>query len=162
MSKIKDDPQKMWKRRIIDMELNYHARPIQKNVGLSRKKKSEKSYQRLYLGSPKSFKDWKMLKYEVKSSSRSFCRAWDRVITGSDDSDRLDRNLSADRLRSKNQLRLIARLKVRLNCGQHNYAHFLMRHRPEKFHRPYRHNEKAFGVLLRKHGPTVPHRLLHH
>ncbi|GFV49697.1 hypothetical protein TNCV_4042711 [Trichonephila clavipes] len=32
MSKIKDDPQKMWKRRIIDMELNYHARPIQKNV----------------------------------------------------------------------------------------------------------------------------------
>ncbi|GFX17630.1 putative transposase rhodnius neglectus [Trichonephila clavipes] len=36
MSKIKDDPQKMWKRRIIDMELNYHARPIQKNVGLSR------------------------------------------------------------------------------------------------------------------------------
>ncbi|GFS81584.1 hypothetical protein TNCV_2440191, partial [Trichonephila clavipes] len=36
MSKIKDDPQKMWKRRIIDMELNYHARPIQRNVGLSR------------------------------------------------------------------------------------------------------------------------------
>ncbi|GFV06706.1 hypothetical protein TNCV_1611191 [Trichonephila clavipes] len=37
MSKIKDDPQKMWKRRIIDMKLNYHARPIQKNVGLSRR-----------------------------------------------------------------------------------------------------------------------------
>ncbi|GFW17183.1 hypothetical protein TNCV_2763061 [Trichonephila clavipes] len=37
MSKIKDDPQKMWKRRIIDMELNYPTRPIQKNVGLSRK-----------------------------------------------------------------------------------------------------------------------------
>ncbi|GFX83262.1 hypothetical protein TNCV_4988561 [Trichonephila clavipes] len=36
MSRIKDDPQKMWKRRIIDMELNYHARPIQKNVRLSR------------------------------------------------------------------------------------------------------------------------------
>ncbi|GFV26056.1 hypothetical protein TNCV_4398681 [Trichonephila clavipes] len=30
MSKIKDDPQKMWKKRIIDMKLNYHARPIQK------------------------------------------------------------------------------------------------------------------------------------
>ncbi|GFW57436.1 uncharacterized protein TNCV_543481 [Trichonephila clavipes] len=36
MSKIKGDPQKMWKRRIIDMELNYDARPIQKNEGLSR------------------------------------------------------------------------------------------------------------------------------
>ncbi|GFS53693.1 hypothetical protein TNCV_731031 [Trichonephila clavipes] len=78
MSKIKDDPQKMWKRRIIDMELKYHARSIQK---------------RLYLGSPKSFKDWKMLIYEVKSSSMSFCRAWDRVIIGRDDSDRLVRNL---------------------------------------------------------------------
>ncbi|GFX22293.1 hypothetical protein TNCV_2951341 [Trichonephila clavipes] len=110
MSKIKDDPQKIWKRRIIDMELNYHARPIQKNVSLSRsnlmemksctykmtkvkiryfffaKEKIEKSYQRLYLGSPKSFKDWKMLIYVVKSSSRSFCRAWDRVIISRDDS----------------------------------------------------------------------------
>ncbi|GFU32059.1 probable RNA-directed DNA polymerase from transposon BS [Trichonephila clavipes] len=93
MSKIKDDPQKMWKRRIIDMELNYHARPIQKNVGLSRKKKIEKSYQRLYLGSPRSFKAWKMLIYVVKSSFRSFCRAWDRVIIDRDDSDRLVRNL---------------------------------------------------------------------
>ncbi|GFU88624.1 hypothetical protein TNCV_4443011 [Trichonephila clavipes] len=54
-------------------------------------KKIEKSYQRLYLGSPKSFKDWKMLKYVVKSSS--FCRAWDRVIISRDDSDRLVRNL---------------------------------------------------------------------
>ncbi|GFV61028.1 transposable element Tcb1 transposase [Trichonephila clavipes] len=44
-------------------------------------------------GSPKSFKDWKMLKYEVKSSSRSFCRAWDRVIKCWDDSDRLNRFL---------------------------------------------------------------------
>ncbi|GFW63602.1 hypothetical protein TNCV_4328901 [Trichonephila clavipes] len=78
MSKIKDDPQMMWKRRIIDMELNYHARPIQKNVGLSRR-------------SPKSFNDWEMLIYVVKT--RSFCRAWDRVIIGRDDSDRLIRNL---------------------------------------------------------------------
>ncbi|GFT43163.1 hypothetical protein TNCV_5120101 [Trichonephila clavipes] len=37
MSKVKDDPQKMWKRRIIDMELNFHTTPIQKNVGLSRR-----------------------------------------------------------------------------------------------------------------------------
>ncbi|GFW99337.1 uncharacterized protein TNCV_3981611 [Trichonephila clavipes] len=44
-------------------------------------------------GSPKSFKDWKMMIYVVKSSSRSFCRAWDRVIIGRDDSDRLVRNL---------------------------------------------------------------------
>ncbi|GFX86706.1 transposable element Tcb2 transposase [Trichonephila clavipes] len=39
MSKIKDDPQKMRKRRIIDMELNCHASPIQKNVSLSRTEK---------------------------------------------------------------------------------------------------------------------------
>ncbi|GFT60993.1 hypothetical protein TNCV_4995081 [Trichonephila clavipes] len=30
-----------------------------------------------------------MLIYVVKSSSRSFCRAWDRIIIGRDDSDRL-------------------------------------------------------------------------
>ncbi|GFX90774.1 hypothetical protein TNCV_3166051 [Trichonephila clavipes] len=41
----------------------------------------------------KSFKDKKILIYVVKSSSRSFCRAWDRVIIGRDDSDRLVRNL---------------------------------------------------------------------
>ncbi|GFX98848.1 retrovirus-related Pol polyprotein from transposon 297 [Trichonephila clavipes] len=35
-----------------------------------------------------------MLIYVVKSSSRSFCTAWDRVIIGRDDSDRLVRNLS--------------------------------------------------------------------
>ncbi|GFU93705.1 hypothetical protein TNCV_2185851 [Trichonephila clavipes] len=94
MSKIKDDPQNMWKRRTIDMELNYHARPIQKNVGLSRKKKTfEKELPKTILGYPKSFKDWKMLIYVVKSSSRSFCRAWDRVIIGRDDADRLVRNL---------------------------------------------------------------------
>ncbi|GFU65423.1 hypothetical protein TNCV_633461 [Trichonephila clavipes] len=58
-------------------------------MGLSRKKEIEKSCPRLYLGSPKSFKDWKMLIYVVKSSSRSFCRAWERVIIGRDDSDRL-------------------------------------------------------------------------
>ncbi|GFY22564.1 hypothetical protein TNCV_2178251 [Trichonephila clavipes] len=56
-------------------------------------KKNLKSYQRLYLGSPKSFKDWKMLIYVVKSSSKSFCKTWDRVIIGRDDSDRLVRNL---------------------------------------------------------------------
>ncbi|GFX80365.1 hypothetical protein TNCV_3931181 [Trichonephila clavipes] len=35
----------------------------------------------------------------------------------------------------------------------------------EKFHRPYRQDEKVFGVLgllLGKPGPTVPHRLLHY
>ncbi|GFV79393.1 DUF4817 domain-containing protein [Trichonephila clavipes] len=57
-------------------------------------KVKEKSYQRLYLGSPKSFKDWKMLIYVVKSSSKSFFRAWDRVIIGREDSNRLVRNLS--------------------------------------------------------------------
>ncbi|GFV34369.1 hypothetical protein TNCV_4023841 [Trichonephila clavipes] len=118
MSKIKD-PQKMWKRRIIDMELNYHAKQIQKNVGLPRKKKF-KSYERLYLGSPKSFKDWKMLKYVVKSGSRSFCRAWDRVIIGRDDSDRLGyRNFIQ---RSNNQINpsLVPRIPVKFPqlCSQ--------------------------------------------
>ncbi|GFX53038.1 hypothetical protein TNCV_1654971 [Trichonephila clavipes] len=65
-----------------------------KYAGWGWRKKIEKSYQRLYLGSPKSFKAWKMLIYVVKSSSRSFCRAWDRVIIGRDDSDRLVKNLS--------------------------------------------------------------------
>ncbi|GFY09634.1 hypothetical protein TNCV_381291 [Trichonephila clavipes] len=112
MCKIKDDPQKMWKGRIIDMELNYHARPIQKNVGLSRR-------------SPKSFKDWKMLIYVVKSSSRSFCRAWDRVIIGRDDSVRLlnrkklavpspvPRNSGIPRLKSENSKKKIINVKIR-------------------------------------------------
>ncbi|GFT46638.1 hypothetical protein TNCV_3184631 [Trichonephila clavipes] len=46
--------------------------------------------------SPKSFKDWKMLIYVMKSSSGSYCRAWDPVIIGRDDSDRLVRKLRSD------------------------------------------------------------------
>ncbi|GFU73128.1 hypothetical protein TNCV_1354191 [Trichonephila clavipes] len=72
------------------------------------RKKIEKSYQRLYLGYPKSFKDWKMLIYVVKSSSQSFCRAWDRVIIGRDDSDRLVRNL---RIWSENPSLIILDIK---------------------------------------------------
>ncbi|GFT07573.1 hypothetical protein TNCV_4045381 [Trichonephila clavipes] len=81
MSKIKDDPQKMWKK-----ENNRHG------IKLPCKTDSKECGFKSRI-SEVSFKDWEMLVYGVKSSSRSFCRAWDRVIIGRDHSDRLVRNL---------------------------------------------------------------------